>query len=388
QRLQNLPPYIFATIAEKLDVLRTTGAEVIRLDIGNPDMPPPPHVIEKLREGASNTTKHGYSGYRGVATFREAVAEHYQRRYDVSLDPDKEVLPLLGSKEGIVNLTSAFVDVGDCVLVPEIGYPAYMMATRLCGGNLAWVKMDPDQNYLPILNDISEVDASGAKLMWVNYPNNPTGGIATQEDYAAMVDFCRRHDVLLASDNPYVDVMYEQQKAGSVLQADPALNHTVEFMSFSKSYNMAGWRLGAAVGNPDALKHLLHIKSNMDSGHFKAIYDAGTAALLETPDAWIAERNAIYERRRDLILDALPSIGLEAPHKPMGAMYIWARRTNGKDTSSYIDAALEQAHVSLAPGAAYGPGGEGYIRLSVGLPDDEIARALERLAQWYTVWSQ
>ncbi len=383
ERLDRLPPYIFVSIARKINHLQADGHSVRRLDIGNPDMPPPDHVVQQLTETAHDPTQHGYSGYRGVASFREAVAGHYARRFGVRLDPETEVLPLLGSKEGVVNLATAYLDPSDGVLVPEVGYPSYAMAARLAGARMVWVPMDPTNGYMLRVGDVSSTDAANAKLLWTNYPNNPTGGVITTRDYAVLVEFCKQHDILLASDNPYVEVTYDGIQAGSVLQVPGAKDHAVEFMSFSKAYNMAGWRLGAAVGNPEALRHLLHIKSNMDSGHFKAIYAAGVAALEATPADWMQARNAIYQRRRDMLLAALPGFGLEAQYPPQGAMYIWARVTTGESDTAYVDRALAEAHVSLAPGSAYGPGGAGFVRLSVGVPDAEIQHALDQLTTWH-----
>ena len=383
-RLNQLPPYVFVTIARRVKELTDSGKDVIRLDIGNPDMPPPPHVVDTLAQAAANPTNHGYAGYRGTAAFRQAVAEHYQRRFGVTLDSETEVLPLLGSKEGIVNLMMAFVDQGTAVIVPEIGYPAYEMGARLAGGETISAPMLADENYTIAFDQLAPIDTQRARLMWINYPNNPTGGVADQAFYQRAVDFCRENDILLASDNPYVEISYDGSQAGSVLQANGAREVAVEFMSFSKSYNMAGWRLGAAVGNADALKHLLHVKSNMDSGHFKAIYDAGIAALEQTPQSWLDKKNAIYQRRRDLIMETLPQIGLAAK-KPRGAMYVWAKLQHG-DAAGYIQAALNEAHISIAPGEAYGPGGKGYVRLSVSVPDARLQEALERLKIWSARW--
>ena len=374
-RLDRLPPYVFVTISQQIQELTQAGHRISRLDIGNPDMPPPPHVVEALYQNALDDSKHGYAGYRGIVEFRQAVASYYKRRFNVLLDPETEVLPLLGSKEGIVNLCLAYLDNGDTALIPAIGYPAYAMATRIAGANIAWVKLDESDNFLPKLDEINPKDAQNAKMLWINYPNNPTGGIADSSFYQRAVDFCNEHDILLASDNPYVEITYGSYVAGSALEALGALECTVEFMSFSKTYNMAGWRLGAAVGNAEALKNLLHVKSNMDSGHFKAVYHAGINALEKTTPEWIAERNQKYCERRDKILAALPQVGLEAA-TPQGSMYIWAKVLNGTE-EVYIREALTEAHVSLAPGAAYGSDGGGYVRISVGVADEQLDEALK-----------
>ena len=380
-RLENLPPYVFAVIGQRIRQLATAGIDVIRLDIGSPDQPPPPAVVETLSSSAHNPDKHGYSGYQGTPAFRQAVARYYQRRFGVDLDPDREVLPLIGSKEGIINLCLAYLNEGDTVLVPDIAYPSYAMGARLVGAHIHWLPVNEANHYVPDLSQVSPEVAAQAKIMWVNYPNNPTGAVIDQSQYADIVAFCREYDILLASDNPYVEITFDGFRAGSALQVPGALETTVEYMSFSKSFNMGGWRLGAAVGNADVLKGLLQIKSNVDSGHFLAVYDAGITALDTTTEEWEVTRNQIYERRRDQILRVLPEIGLQA-HKAKGSIYIWARVVSGT-AESYIHGALNDAHVSIGPGAAYGPGGEDYVRISLGVPDDRLEIALERLKTWY-----
>lgn len=378
-RLRSLPAYPFALLNQRVRELNGQGFNVISLDVGSPDMPPPPHVIEALAESASHPAHHGYSGYRGIAGFRQAVADYYLKRFGVTVDPEREVLPLMGSKEGIVNLSLAFLDRGDVSLVPEIGYPAYHMGAHLAGGEVEWMPM-PDGKY-PDFNSVSPQVRERAKLLWVNYPCNPTGATADTAFYQRAVDYCMEHDLILASDNPYVDVTYDRYVAGSALEAENALSCTVEFISFSKTYNMAGWRLGAAVGSASALQTLLQVKSNVDSGHFHAIYDAGIAAIQHTGSNWIAERNEVYRRRRDRILAALPEIGLQA-ETPGGALYIWAKVMSGDSGASYAESALMNAHVSLAPGSIYGPGGENFVRISVCTPEDRLEEALERLKNW------
>ena len=381
ERLNNLPPYVFSVIGDRLRELQAQGINVIRLDIGNPDMPPPSDVVDKLAASAANPANHGYTGYRGDAAFRRAVADYYQRRFNVKLHPDKEVLPLIGSKEGIVNLSLAYLDKGDIALVPDIGYPSYSMGALLAGGDVHWVAVREDNDFLPDLMAIPVDVLERARLLWVNYPNNPTGVTVEQSFYERVAAFCVEHDILLVSDNAYIDVVYDGYKAPSALQTNVGRSHTVELFSFSKSYNMAGWRLGAAVGPENAISDLLRVKSNIDSGHFKAIYDAGSEALNSISPSWIEERNAVYQRRRDRIMAALPSIGLSA-RLPGGALYVWAR-VEDIDMTQYVEDALIQAHVSIAPGLAYGPGGAQHVRISLGVPDDQLEIALERLQSWY-----
>jgi len=380
-RLNNLPPYPFAVLNQRVRELNNAGFDIVNLDIGSPDMPPSDLVIKSMTDAISDPTAHGYSGYKGTAEFRAGVARYYERRFGVILDPEKNVLPLLGSKEGIVNLSLAFLDQGDIALVPEIAYPAYQMGAHLAGAQVQWVKLDVANGFLPDLDALAADFPKRAKLLWINYPNNPTGATCDFSTYQKIVDFCRERNLLLASDNPYVEVTFDGYVAGSVLQVAGALDTTVEFISWSKSYNMAGWRLGAAVGSAEALKTLLVVKSNMDSGHFHAIYKAGITASDETPRSWIDARNLIYEKRRDKILAALPDMGLVAK-KTSGSLYVWARTEMGNG-SQFAEAALTQAHVSVAPGVIYGPGGTPYIRMSLGIPDDRLDEALSRLKSWY-----
>lgn len=379
-RLNSLPPYPFALLNQRVRELNAQGKDVISLDVGSPDMPPPQHVMDALSESANHPAHHGYSGYKGIASFREAIARYYKTRFGVDVDPEREVLPLMGSKEGIVNLSLAYLDRGATSLVPAIGYPAYSMGALLAGGQVQWVPMTSDG--YPDIDAIPAEALHNARLLWVNYPANPTGVIADTAFYQRMAEFCTAHNILLASDNPYVDVTYDGYVAGSALQAPSAKPTSIEFISFSKSHNMAGWRLGAAVGSASAISALLQVKSNMDSGHFHAIYEAGIAALEHTPDTWIAERNLVYQRRRDRIMEALPEIGLSA-ETPKGALYIWAKVKDGNG-AWYAENALMGAHVSLAPGTIYGPGGKDYVRLSLCTTEPRLEEALGRLKTWYT----
>jgi LL-diaminopimelate aminotransferase len=380
-RLRSLPPYPFVLLNQRLRELRAAGNDVINLDVGSPDMPPSDFVIEALAESATHPGHHTYSGYQGTPEFRRAIGDYYHKRFGVSIDPERQVLPLIGSKEGIVNLSFAYLDRGDAALMSDISYPPYALSAQLANADIIWLPVNGDSGYLPDLDAIPAASLERAKLLWINYPNNPTGATAEIDFYQRVVDFCNTHDILLASDNPYCEVTFDGYVAGSALQARNAQNCTVEFVSFSKSYNMAGWRLGAAVGNTEAIKTLLTMKSNVDSGHFRPMYDAAVIAAEQTTPDWIAERNAVYQRRRDRILETLPHIGLSA-HKPKGSLYVWARTAEG-DGARYVEDALVNAHVSLAPGEIYGPGGAPYVRISLGIADDRLEEALERLKKWY-----
>ncbi|MEO0596536.1 MAG: aminotransferase class I/II-fold pyridoxal phosphate-dependent enzyme [Chloroflexota bacterium] len=381
QRLENLPPYVFATISQQVREMQLRGIDIIRMDIGSPDLPPVDFVMDALDESARQPNAHGYSGYRGIPRFREAVARYYKNRFDVTLNPETQVLPLIGSKEGIVNLTFAYIDRDDVALIPAIGYPSYAMGTQLAGGTICYVPMPAESSFLLDMDAITSEQAKKAKLLWCNYPNNPTGAVADLAFYERVVAFCKEHDILLASDNPYCDVTYDGYQAPSALQIEGALDTTIEFMSMSKTFNMAGWRLGAAVGSAEAIKNLLHMKSNVDSGHFIAAYDAGIAAMDEITDAWLAERNAIYQERRDIVMAGLADAGLEAT-TPRASLYIWAR-VQGMSAIDYVNSARDEAHVSIAPGAAYGPGGKDYVRISVTNTAERLQEGMQRLKTWY-----
>lgn len=379
-RLSNIRPYPFATLGQRISEAEAAGHDVIRLDVGSPDQPPPDAVIQVLTEVAQRPDCHGYAGYRGTPEFRAAVADYYQRRFGVILDPATEVLPLLGSKEGIVNLSTAYVGSGDLALVSDVSYPSYTMGAHLNSADVFVMASPASNGYQPDFSTIPGGVRAKAKLLWVNFPNNPTGAVADIAFYQQAVDFCAANDILLASDNPYVEVTYDGYTAGSVLQADGAKAHAVELISFSKTYNMAGWRLGAIVGHADVLKNLLKVKSNLDTGHFHAVYQAGIKALT-TPQSWIDWRNKLYQDRRDRIMAALPAIGLSGA-TPAGAMYVWAKVADG-DGAAYAERAFTDAHVSIAPGTFYGPGGDAYVRFSLGTGDDLLDRALQRLKDWY-----
>jgi len=379
--MAQLPPYFFHKLNTRITELRAAGREVIRMDAGSPDLPPAVHILSALERSARDPQNHGYQSYNGTPEYRAAWRDFYAERFGVHLD-DRETTLVIGAKEGVFNLSQAYLDPGDVSLVPDPGYAPYSAGARFAGADVYYMQLRETDAYLPDFDAIPADVVRRAKLMWLNYPNNPTGATAERDFYQHMVDYCRVHNILLASDNPYCEVTFDGYTAGSALEADGAMDCTIEFVSLSKSHNMAGWRLGAAVGNPDAIKTLLTVKSNVDSGHFQAIYDAGIMAFDEVPQAWINERNLVYQRRRDLILDALPHIGLTA-HKPKGSLYVWGRVAEG-DGASYAEQALMKAHVSIAPGAIYGPGGTNYVRFSVGVADDRLEEALARLKKWYT----
>lgn len=384
-RVLDIPPYPFVAIGQRIRELTQQGKDIIRVDIGSPDLPPAQNVIDKLVESANLPNTHGYAGYRGLPRFRQAVANYYQTRFGVTLNPDTEVLPLIGSKEGIVNFILATVGKDDGVLVPSLAYPAYAMGTRLAEADVIEMTTNSANNYLPNLADISAADRQKAKLMWLCYPNNPTGAFANLEYYQQAADFCRENNILLALDNPYMEITFDgEPHAPSLMQIESVKDTGVEFISCSKTYNMAGWRLGAIVGAKENIDTLLIVKSNVDSGHFAAIYDAGTVAFEETTQEWLDERNMIYQTRRDMILAALDDIGLAQETMPRGSLYIWAKVVKcGGDDKQYTHDSLEKAGVSLTPGSIYGDDGHGYVRISLGISNDNLAIALKRLSDYW-----
>ena len=378
RRLQDNPPFPFAGWGKHVAAAFRQGLDVIRLDIGNPDLPPPDEVIEALCHSARQPEHHGYPGYRGIRTLREAVAAYYQRRFGVTLDPDREIIPLIGSKEGIANLALACLDAGDLVLVPDPGYAAYTLGANLAGATVHTMSLRAENNFLPDLIVPPDV-AERAVLMWLNYPNNPTGATADLGFFARAVDFARRHGLLLCHDAPYCDVTYDGYAAPSVLQVSGASEVAIEFNSLSKTWNMAGWRIGIAVGNAEALRALAQLKSNVDSGIFRPVQEAAARALSVDP-GWVAARNAIYRERMDIVLDGLDAMGI-VHHRPRATLYVWAQTPPGWASEPFARAVLEQAGIALAPGSFFGPAGEGFVRLSVTAPTPRIREAMARLGQ-------
>lgn len=377
-RLESLPLYVFATLDAKLKALRSRGVDVIRLDIGSPDGPPPDFVIQSLAQAAADPARHGYAGYTGTPSLRQAMVGYYARRFGVPLDVATEVLPLIGSKEGIANIALAWLDPGDLALVPDPGYPTYAASVAMAGGQVHGMPLEEKNGWLPDFGAIPEEVARRARLMWLNYPNNPTGAVAPRAFFEEAVAFCRRYEILLCHDAPYADVCFDGYRAPSLLEIPGAKDVAVEFNSLSKSHNMAGWRVGMAVGNASAIAALLQTKSNIDSGIFLAIQDAAAAAL--TGDqSWIPARNAEYERRRDAMYDVMVNLlGLEVA-LPSASLYLWPKVPSGITSVEFTDGILMATGVSMTPGSAFGAHGEGYLRVSLGQTTDRFMTAVERL---------
>jgi len=379
-RLLDLPPYPFAQWRGHIDRARAEGLDVIRLDIGSPDMPPADDVIETLRRSAQRPEAHGYPGYRGTPELREAIASYYSRRFGVALDPQTQVVPLIGSKEGIVNMSLACLDPNDLVLVPDPGYAPYARGAILAGGTATPFPLLAENDFLPDLSAIVDEVADRAVMMWLNYPNNPTGAVADLDFFARAVAFARERDLLLCHDAPYCDVTYGDTVAPSLLQVEGAIDVAVEFNSLSKLANMAGWRVGMAVGNPEALSALMRVKSNVDSGIFGPLQEAAARAL-SLPPQWIEARNAIYDERMAIVVEALEATGMKVV-RPRATLYAWARVPQGEESTPFARALLMEEGVAVAPGPFFGPAGEGYVRIAVTASTERVQEAMDRLRRF------
>ncbi len=376
-RVKNLPPYAFASLGKKLRELKAQGVDIIQLDIGSPDLPPPDFITDAMYRSAQNANHHGYAGYYGTPELRQAIAGYYERRFGVALDPEKEVVSLIGSKEGIANAALAFVNPGQPVLVPDPGYPTYSLGTLLAGGVPVPFPLRAESGWLPDLEAIP-ADVAAASILWLNYPNNPTGAVAPLEFFERAVAFARRYDLLICHDNPYCDVTFGDYTAPSLLQVPGAKEVTLEFNSLSKTYNMAGWRVGMAVGHAAAVDALARTKTNIDSGIFRPIQDA-SVLVLNGDQGWLKERNAVYCERRDMIMATLRKLGIQA-ETPVASLYIWARVPAHLTSAQFAARLLEGAGISVTPGTVFGAQGEGYARISLGMDTGRIREAMSRLA--------
>jgi LL-diaminopimelate aminotransferase len=375
RRVLDLPPYLFAELDRKVAEKRAAGVDLISLGVGDPDLPTPRHIVEALQEAVEDPSTHQYPSYFGLPAFRRAIADYYERRFGVSLDPDAEVLPLIGSKEGLVHLTWAFVDPGEEVLVPDPGYPVYAIGATLAGGRAVRVPLEADRGFLPDLGAVAP--GPNAKLLWLNYPSNPTAAVAEVGFFEEAVAFARRHGLLLCHDAAYVEVTFDGYRAPSVLQARGAKEVAVEFGSLSKTYNMTGWRIGWVVGNREAIGYLGTLKTNVDSGVFNAVQRAGVVALTGPQDHVDAMR-AVYQKRRDLVVGAFREVGV-ALEPPLGSTYVWVPTPPGRSAAGFAEELLEQAGVVVAPGTGYGARGEGFVRISLTVPDARLEEAMGRI---------
>jgi LL-diaminopimelate aminotransferase len=380
ERVAALPPYFYADLTQRLAQLRARRVDVIRLDAGSPDLPPAPFIVEALQRSAEKSGHHGYMPYGGTPEYRAAWAEFYGRRFGVELDPQSEVLGLIGSKEGIFNLTLAFANPGDVVLVPDPAYATYANAARFAGAEVVYLPLLAQNKFLPDLHAISPDALRRAKLMWLNYPNNPTGAIAPPEFFAEVIALARAYNFIVAHDAPYTEIAFDDYRAPSLLQLPGAKDVGVELHSCSKTYNMAGWRVGVVAGNPEVVGALGRMKGHIDSSTFRPIMDAAAAAL--TGDqGWVAERNAIYRERRDVVVAALREAGFVAD-TPRAAIYVWVRLPEGVDDGVYAAGLLEATGVSVTPGSVLGPSGAGYFRIALCHPAERLREAMGRLVEY------
>ena len=380
RRIENLPPYLFVEITQKIAEKKAKGEEVISFAIGDPDIPTPRHIIDKLCQAAQDPVNHRYPESEGLPALHRAIAEWYKKRFGIFLDADKEVLPLIGSKEGLAHVAWCFIDPGDIALVPDPAYPVYGISTILAGGTPHYIPLVAENDFLPDLNVIPVHVLEKAKILWINYPNNPTGAVADIDFFNRAVKFAQQHDITVCHDGPYSEVAFDGYQPVSFMQAEGAKEVGVEFHSLSKSYNMTGWRIGMAVGNAAAINALKTLKSNLDSGIPQAIQYAAIEALTGPQDC-IQKHNTIYQKRRDLVVDMLNNIGLEAK-PPKASLYVWAKVPKGYNSVEFANALLDDVGVVVTPGVGYGKNGEGYVRLSLTIPDAALVKGLSRLAGW------
>lgn len=376
-RLDRLPPYLFAELERKIADKKAAGIDVISLGIGDPDTPTPELVVDALNEAAADSGTHAYPSNRGRAELRSAVANFYDRRFGVALDPDTEIVPALGAKECIFNLNLAFLDPGSYALAADPGYPVYTGGPLIAGAETHLMRLVPELGFVPDLDAIPGEVRERARLLYVNYPNNPTGAIAPDGFFEQVVEFARAHQILVVHDASYTEITFDGYVAPSFLETPGAKDVGVEVFSLSKGYNMTGWRVAAIAGNAAAVESYWKLKTNIDSGMFEAVQLAGARAL-EEGDAIPREMSAVYARRRDLVVDALRAIGVEV-ESPKGTIYVWAPVPDGHTSASYCEHVLEESAVVVSPGGAYGPNGEGFFRISLTVPDERLAEAMERL---------
>ena len=377
QRIQQLPPYLFARIERKIDELKAMGKDVISLGIGDPDQPTPDLVVEELCRQAYNPVHHQYPSSVGMLDFRKTVAAWYGQRFGVELDPESEVVTLIGSKEGIAHISLCYVNPGDYNLVPDPGYPVYGIGTLLAGGQVYSMKLSEEKGFLPDFSAIPKAIAGQAKLMFLNYPNNPTGAEAPLEFFREAVDFAKENDIIICHDAAYSEIYFGGQKPPSILEVEGAKDVAIEFGSLSKPYNMTGWRIGWAAGNSRVIDALGRIKSNIDSGQFQAVQAAGIAALQKADDN-VAQMRKLYSERANLVVGYLKEMGWNIK-QPTATFYMWLPVPEGFTSASFAEYVLEKSAVVLTPGNGYGQYGEGYFRISLTLDTERIKEAMERL---------
>ena len=379
KRLGAIPPYKFAELQKQVADKRAAGIDVINLGIGDPDYPTFPYVVEAMQAAVADPGTHTYPSNRGREEFRAALADFYRRRFEVEIDPDSEVIPAIGAKECIYNLCFAFLDPGDIALASDPGYPPYTGGPLLAGAGSVLLPLEPDLGFAPDLDKLDADSLERARLIFINYPNNPTGAVVPDGFFEQVVELAREHQILVVHDNAYSETTYDGYVAPSFLATPGAKEVGVEVFSLSKGFNMTGWRCAAILGNADAVASYWRLKTNVDSGLFEAVQLAGAAAL-EGPGERITEMNEIYARRRDLVVGALREIGVDV-EKRKGTIYVWAPVPEGHTSTSFAELVLEEAAVVISPGSMYGPSGEGFFRISLTTPDERITEAVERMRE-------
>lgn len=380
KRVQDLPPYLFVGISKAIAKKKEQGIDVISFGIGDPDIPTPKKVLDRLKKATDIPAHHRYPESEGLPEFRKAVADFYKNRFGVDLDFNNEIINLIGAKEGIAHAPLCFIDPGDKALVPNPAYPVYEIGTMFAGGETVYVDLLEENNFLIDFTSIDTKLAKEAKMLWINYPNNPTGAIAHLDFFKEAVEFCKEFDIALMHDACYTEVTYDDYVAPSLLQVPEAKDISIEFHSLSKTANMTGWRVGTAVGSPDMINALMRVKSNIDSGLSQAIQEMGIEAL-SLSKKWLNANNETYKKRRDKVVATLKEIGLDA-NAPKATLYIWTRVPNGYTSASFTEKLLEEVNVVVTPGSGYGTAGEGFIRLSLTIPDEQIDEGLKRLSQF------
>ena len=380
KRVQQLPPYLFAGISRIIAAKRAQGIDVVDFGIGDPDIPTPEPVLDALKSGSEKPANHRYPESEGLPEFRQAVTDWYGRRFGVELDPVTEAINLIGAKEGIGHAALCFIDPGDIALVPDPAYPVYSIGTMFAGGESHYVPLLEKNAWLVDFQDICTEAAKRAKVLWLNYPNNPTGAVASVRFFQEAIEFARQFDLYLLHDACYTEVTYDGYVAPSILQVEGARDMSMEFHSLSKTANMTGWRVGMAVGNSEMVNALMRVKSNLDSGLSQANQEMGIAAL-GLPEEWIAANNAIYRQRRDKLVSGLQAIGLD-PNTPDAGLYIWSPTPPGYTSAEFAELLLNELDMVVTPGTGYGPSGEGFIRLSLTTPDEKVDEGLRRLSGW------
>ncbi len=377
QRIKTLPPYLFAQIDQKKREKLQQGVDIIDLGVGDPDIPTPQPIVEAMKRAVEKPEHHRYPSYEGMLSFRQAVANWYKRRFGVDLDPNTEVIALIGSKEGIAHFPLAFVNPGDVVLCPDPAYPVYKIGTLFAGGEPYILPLKEENGFLPDFKSVPKDVLKRAKIIWVNYPNNPTSAVAEESFYKELIDWARENNIIVASDLAYSEIYFGNKRPMSILQIEGAKEVAIEFHSLSKTFNMTGWRLGMAVGNKDLIAGLGKVKTNVDSGQFQAIQEAGITAL-SLPEEEVQKIRDIYRERRKVMIEALEDVGLEV-YKSDATFYLWVKVPKGYTSAEFVSLLLDKCGIVCTPGNGFGQYGEGYFRISLTVPTERLLEAVERI---------